>query len=67
MKSPEVINLPIASFEYNQGDEQLFRRAIEQAYSDLRNDTRQGLHQREASSSLSLRKYQFLLMGASNG
>jgi len=67
MKSPEFINLPIASFEYNQGDEQLFRRAVEQAYFDLRNDTRQGLQQKEASSSLSLRRHQFLLMGASNG
>jgi hypothetical protein len=67
MKSPEFINLPIAGFEYNQGDEQLFRRAVEQAYFDLRNDTRQGLQQKEASSSLSLRRHQFLLMGASNG
>jgi hypothetical protein len=43
------------------------RRTIEQNFQDVGSDIHAVKIQADSDSSLSLRKYQFLLLGASNG
>lgn len=67
MRSRESTNLPLASNEYNPADEQLMRRTVENAISDLRVDILETRATSDKTASLGLRRHQFLLMGASNG
>ena len=53
--------------EYEEYDESMSRRAIEQNFQDVSSDIHSVKIQADSDSSLSLRKYQFLLLGASNG
>jgi hypothetical protein len=48
-------------------DESMSRRTIEQNFQDVSSDIQAVKIQADKDSSLSLRKYQFLLLGASNG
>ena len=56
-----------APLEYEQVDESVSRRTIEQNFQDVSSDINSVKIQGDRDSSLSLRKYQFLLLGASNG
>jgi hypothetical protein len=53
--------------EYQEYDESMSRRTIEQNFEDVSSDINSVKIQADSDSSLSLRKYQFLLLGASNG
>tara|TARA_R100001377_G_C3174187_1_gene104190 strand:- start:387 stop:590 length:204 start_codon:yes stop_codon:yes gene_type:complete len=53
--------------EYEAFDESMSRRTIEQNFQDVSSDLESVKTQDDKDSSLSLRKYQFLLLGASNG
>jgi len=53
--------------EYQGYDESMSRRTIEQNFQDVSSDIHAVKIQADKDSSLSLRKYQFLLLGASNG
>tara|TARA_R110002153_G_scaffold211052_1_gene363660 strand:+ start:17 stop:220 length:204 start_codon:yes stop_codon:yes gene_type:complete len=53
--------------EYEEYDESMSRRTIEQNFQDVSSDIHAVKIQADSDSSLSLRKYQFLLLGASNG
>ena len=56
-----------APHEYEEYDESMSRRTIEQNFQDVSTDIHSVKIQADKDSSLSLRKYQFLLLGASNG
>ena len=53
--------------EYQEYDESMSRRTIEQNFQDVSSDIEAVKVQADKNASLSLRKYQFLLLGASNG
>ena len=53
--------------EYQEYDESMSRRTIEQNFQDVSSDIQAVKVQADRDASLSLRKYQFLLLGASNG
>jgi hypothetical protein len=65
IKSYRVLNS--APQEYEEYDESMSRRTIEQNFQDVSTDIHSVKMQSDKDSSLSLRKYQFLLLGASNG
>jgi len=56
-----------APSEYEEVDESVSRRTIEQNFQDVSSDIHSVKVQADKDSSLSLRKYQFLLLGAGNG
>jgi len=56
-----------ATEEYEEYNESMSRRTIEQNFQDVSSDIHAVKIQADKDSSLSLRKYQFLLLGASNG
>jgi|TARA_R110001583_G_C5475708_1_gene393275 hypothetical protein len=60
-------SLSQAPQEYQEVDESISRRTIEQNFQDVGNDIHDIKIQNDRDASLSLRKYQFLLLGASNG
>tara|TARA_R110000850_G_C9717586_1_gene441888 strand:- start:207 stop:401 length:195 start_codon:yes stop_codon:yes gene_type:complete len=57
--------LPIASPEYNQFNEGVTRRTLELALSNADNEIEVAKRQSDKTGSLALRRFQFLLMGAS--
>ena len=65
IKSYRVLNQAPAGYE--EYDESMSRRTIEQNFQDVSTDIHSVKMQSDKDSSLSLRKYQFLLLGASNG
>ena len=65
IKSYNALNR--APVEYEEYDESMSRRTIEQNFQDVSSDIHSVKIQADKDSSLSLRKYQFLLLGASNG
>jgi len=65
IKSYRVLNS--APVEYEESDESISRRTIEQNFQDVSSDLHSVKTQGDKDASLSLRKYQFLLLGASNG
>ena len=67
MKASSNTVLPMAKVNYVADDEQTMRRTIEYALADLWQDVSDGHELKNKPSSLSLRRFQFLLMGASNG
>jgi hypothetical protein len=64
MRSTEVVTLPLARYEYSEQDERTTRRTIEQAFADQRQDIVENSTKTSSTSSLSMRRFQFLLMGA---
>jgi hypothetical protein len=56
-----------APSEYEAVDESVSRRTIEQNFQDVASDVYDAKTQGDKDGSLSLRKYQFLFLGASNG
>ena len=65
IKSYSALNR--APVEYEEYDESMSRRTIEQNFQDVSSDIQAVKVQADRDASLSLRKYQFLLLGASNG
>jgi len=65
IKSYRALNS--APEEYEERDESLSRRTIEQNFQDVASDVYDVKTQNDRDGSLSLRKYQFLFLGASNG
>lgn len=59
--------LPVAPIEYLARDEQVTRRTIENSFEDLDIKVDANRNKTNKQSSLALRRFQFLLMGASNG
>jgi|TARA_R110000823_G_scaffold170792_1_gene303358 hypothetical protein len=65
IKSYRALNS--APSEYEEADESVSRRTIEQNFQDVATDVNDVKTQNDKDGSLSLRKYQFLFLGASNG
>lgn len=65
IKSYRALNQ--APIDYEEYDESMSRRTIEQNFQDVSSDIHSVKIQADSDGSLSLRKYQFLLLGASNG
>ncbi len=59
--------LPVANKEYEQQNEQVARRTIEQSLQDISSTVEGNTNKTNKDSSLALRRFQFLLMGASSG
>jgi hypothetical protein len=59
--------LPVAPPAYSQANEQTTRRSVEQIIQDTNGKIDRSVSKEDKLSSLSLRRFQFLLMGASNG
>jgi hypothetical protein len=59
--------LPVANKEYDQQNEQVARRTIEQSLQDISSTVEGNTNKTNKNSSLALRRFQFLLMGASSG
>ncbi len=59
--------LPVANREYEQQNEQVARRTIEQSLQDISSTVEGNTNKTNKNSSLALRRFQFLLMGAGNG
>tara|TARA_R110000782_G_scaffold256709_1_gene345817 strand:+ start:147 stop:341 length:195 start_codon:yes stop_codon:yes gene_type:complete len=57
--------LPTAPPEYNQFNEGVTRRTLELALSNADNEIEVAKRQSDKTGSLALRRFQFLLMGAS--
>jgi len=57
--------LPVPAPEYQADNEAITRRTIEQALDQIENDVNIAKTQGDKSGSLAMRRFQFLLMGAS--
>jgi|TARA_R110002126_G_scaffold51585_2_gene140927 hypothetical protein len=65
MAQSKTIPLPIATLEYEQQNEAVTRLTIEQALQEIENDVTLAKTQGDKDGSLAMRRFQFLLMGAS--
>ena len=65
MPSRRSVPLPVSTTEYAQENEALTRRTIEFAFQTLENDVEMAKTQGDKPGSLAMRRFQFLLMGAS--
>ena len=65
IKSYRALNQ--APIDYEEYDESMSRRTIEQNFQDVSSDIYSVKTKDDKDASLALRKYQFLLLGASNG
>jgi len=65
MASVKTIPLSSPSEEYDRENEQTMRRNLEIALQDIENDVLIAKTQSDKQSSLAMRRFQFLLMGAS--
>ena len=65
MADYRMVVLPTASFEYSQQNEQVSRATVTQALQDMQSDVAGNTNKTNKDSSLALRRFQFLLMGAS--
>ena len=57
--------LPVPAPEYDVANESITRRTLEQALDLIENDVELAKTQGDKSGSLAMRRFQFLLMGAS--
>tara|TARA_R100001086_G_scaffold60836_1_gene28154 strand:- start:614 stop:817 length:204 start_codon:yes stop_codon:yes gene_type:complete len=67
MTIKSYLPLNIATTEYKEENERVTRKTIEQNFQDVASDLHNVKTQNDRDGSLSLRKYQFLFLGASNG
>ena len=61
------IALPVATPEYDRENERVTRRSLEQSLQDANSNIEGNRDKTNKLSSLALRRFQFLLMGAGNG
>jgi hypothetical protein len=64
MRSPQQLTLPIAGASYNPVETESVRRVLERGYEDLRNDIIGNRDTTYKPATLTMRRHQFLLMGA---
>lgn len=67
MSASAVQPLPVPQSEYDQENERVARRQIEQNMSEVNDRIHNAVSRYSGQSSLSLRRFQFLLMGAPGG
>ena len=65
MAQSKTIPLPLTALEYEQQNEAITRLTIEQALQEIENDVTLAKTQGDKDGSLAMRRFQFLLMGAS--
>ena len=65
MSQSKITPLPLAALEYEQQNEAITRLTIEQALQEIGNDVTLAKTQGDKDGSLAMRRFQFLLMGAS--
>ena len=65
IKSYLPLNTPTT--EYEEVNERVTRRTIEQNFQDVASDLHNVKTQNDKDGSLAMRKYQFVFLGASNG
>jgi hypothetical protein len=61
------LTLPVPEGQYNSFNESLTRRTLELEIQELRSEILRAKTQSDSVGSLSMRRFQFLLMGAKNG
>ena len=66
MAEKTTIPLPLPSSEYDEVNEAITRRTIEQAIQDVNSEVGTVKTMQQSSVSKSIRRHQFLLMGASS-
>lgn len=62
-----AVVLPIANTAYDFQNELTMRRTLERSFADVQDDLIAISQKVEKEESLALKRFQFLLMGASNG
>ena len=67
MAEKSSVPLPIAPPQYSNVDQSILRSTIEGTIVDINNDVANSNKMKNKISSLSIRRHQFLLMGASGG
>jgi hypothetical protein len=67
MAEKSSVPLPIAPLQYSNVDQSILRSTIEGTIVDINNDVANANKMKNKISSLSIRRHQFLLMGASGG
>jgi len=65
MASLRTNPLPLPGEEYDRDNEQTMRRTVEFALQNIENDVLLAKTQADKDGSLAMRRFQFLLMGAS--
>ena len=65
MAQSKITPLPLATPEYEQQNESITRLTIQQALQEIENDVTLAKTQGDKDGSLAMRRFQFLLMGAS--
>jgi hypothetical protein len=65
MPQSAVAPLPLAGEKYDQFNEAITRNSIEKTFQDVKDDVDLAKNQGDKDSSLAMRRFQFLLMGAS--
>jgi|TARA_R100000149_G_C5805004_1_gene90698 trehalose-6-phosphate synthase len=66
MAEKTTIPLPLPNSEYDEVNEAITRRTIEQAIQDINSEVGTVKTMQQSSVSKSIRRHQFLLMGASS-
>ena len=67
MADKSAVPLPIATTEYDEINETVTRRTIEQTFQDINSDIGNAKRKQDTISSKAIRRHQFLLMGVSGG
>ena len=67
MAERTAIPLPLASLEYDEQNESITRRTVEQAIQDLHAELGALKRLQESIASKSVKRHQFLLMGVKHG
>ena len=67
MAEKSTIPLPIANIEYDEVNEAVTRRTIEQAFQDINSEIGTLKTMQQSVVSKAIRRHQFLLMGVKHG
>lgn len=63
MRTPQTVNLPVTTNEFDVHDQQTMRRTVEHYLASIRNDILEVRDGTDKEASLAMRRHQFLLMG----
>ena len=67
MAEKSKIPFPLASLEYDENNEAITRRTIEQAFQDINSEIGTLKTMQQSVVSKAIRRHQFLLMGVKHG
>tara|TARA_R100000234_G_C4848958_1_gene114327 strand:+ start:288 stop:491 length:204 start_codon:yes stop_codon:yes gene_type:complete len=67
MADKSSMPLPLAKPEYDELNESIARRTIEQTFQDINSDIGNSKRKQDSVSSKAMRRHQFLLMGVTGG